>query len=156
MTLARFDARTMGIHSRLTDHSTAMQKANGETTALSFPRKTIMANQPTRMAPSSRHPFNGTGVLRISGEPIRLGTWNVRTLYEAGKLRNVIEEMKRLNVHIMGLSKIRWPGSGELQINDMTFYYSGTANNAHRHGVGILVNSSTAKVFSILFLTQKD
>ena len=32
----------------------------------------------------------------------KIGTWNVRSLYKSGKLTNVISEMKRMGVEIMG------------------------------------------------------
>ena len=36
-----------------------------------------------------------------------VGTWNVRSLYQAGKLENVISEMKRLKVDILGMAEVR-------------------------------------------------
>ena len=41
------------------------------------------------------------------GAPLRVGTWNVRTLLREGKLANVIAEMKRGNINILGLSETR-------------------------------------------------
>ena len=43
----------------------------------------------------------------------RLGTWNVRTLNQAGKLENLKMEMDKCNVSVIGLSEVRWPGQGE-------------------------------------------
>lgn len=37
----------------------------------------------------------------------RIGTWNVRSMYEGGKVHNVIKEMKRLNISILGISEMR-------------------------------------------------
>ena len=42
----------------------------------------------------------------------RIGFWNVRTMYETGKLAQVTHEMKRYNLHILGISECRWTGSG--------------------------------------------
>ena len=48
---------------------------------------------------------------------IRIGTWNVRSLYEGGKTHNAIKEMRRTNVDILGVSETRWPGSGECEVD---------------------------------------
>ena len=42
----------------------------------------------------------------------KIGTWNVRTLNQDGKLENVIMKMKRLKLDILGLSEVRWTNSG--------------------------------------------
>ena len=38
---------------------------------------------------------------------IKFGTWNVRTLFESGKLENLKLEMDHLELDILGLSEIR-------------------------------------------------
>lgn len=61
--------------------------------------------------PELRCPLNGTGMRRISvlarRKVLKIGTWNVRSLLTSGKLANVILEMKRLNIHILGLSETK-------------------------------------------------
>ena len=42
-----------------------------------------------------------------------IGTWNVRSMNQ-GKLEVVKQEMARVNVDILGISKLRWTGTGEL------------------------------------------
>ena len=42
---------------------------------------------------------------------IRTGTWNVRTLFQAGRLDNVKQEMGRLGINILGISETRWTGA---------------------------------------------
>lgn len=41
------------------------------------------------------------------------GTWNVRTLYQSGKLENVNREVEQDGIHILGISEDRWKGSGK-------------------------------------------
>ena len=48
-------------------------------------------------------------------KPVRLATWNVRTLYQSGKLDNVKQEMERLKINILGISETRWKDCGELK-----------------------------------------
>jgi len=35
----------------------------------------------------------------------RIGTWNVRTLYQVGKLTNVIREMNRCSIQMLGIAE---------------------------------------------------
>ena len=42
-----------------------------------------------------------------------IGTWNVRSTNQ-GKLEVVKQEMARVNIDILGISKLRWTGMGEL------------------------------------------
>ncbi|KAK4880486.1 hypothetical protein RN001_008632 [Aquatica leii] len=98
-----------------------------------------MADTIENKALSPRQPFNGQRVRRIPGR-FKLSTWNVRSIFESGKTHNVIKKMKRLGVHIMGLSETQWPGSGQCNIQNHTIYYSEDNDPEHRNGVGIIVN----------------
>lgn len=49
---------------------------------------------------------------------IRIATWNVRTLQQAGKIAGVWREMKRMKIDILGVSEVRWPGVGETRSED--------------------------------------
>ena len=74
---------------------------------------------------------------------IKVGTWNVRTLYQAGKLDNVIQEMGRLYVNILGLCETRWTNSGSMQIDDYKIIYSG--GDKHEKGVRIILYKERSK-----------
>ena len=67
-----------------------------------------------------------------------IGTWNVRSMNE-GKLEVVKQEMKRVNVDILGISKLKWTGMGEFNSDDHCIYYSGQ-QSLRRNGVAIIVN----------------
>ncbi|KAK2181767.1 hypothetical protein NP493_382g00022 [Ridgeia piscesae] len=57
---------------------------------------------------------------------ISIGTWNVRTMKEASTLAQVIREMKRYRLDILGVSECRWTGSGRQVSHDgSTILYSG-------------------------------
>ena len=43
---------------------------------------------------------------------ISIGAWNVPTMNEASKLAQVIREMKRYILDILGVNACRWTGSG--------------------------------------------
>ena len=56
-----------------------------------------------------------------------------------GKLELVKQEMARVNVDILGISKLKWTGMGEFNSNDHYIYYSGQ-ESLRRNGVAIVVN----------------
>ena len=74
---------------------------------------------------------------------LKIATWNVRTLHQDGKLENVIDEMNRLQLEILGCSEIRWTHSGKITHNKVTFVYSG-ADKDHVRGVGIFLGPRVA------------
>ena len=45
-----------------------------------------------------------------------IGTWNVRSKNQ-GKLEVVKQEMARMNIHILGISELKWTGMGEFNSN---------------------------------------
>ena len=38
----------------------------------------------------------------------KIGTWNVRTLNQGGKLENLKAEMRKNEVSVLGVSEVRW------------------------------------------------
>ena len=56
-----------------------------------------------------------------------------------GKLEVVKQEMARVNVDILGISKLKWTGMGELNSDDHYIYYCGQ-ESLRRNGVAITVN----------------
>lgn len=74
-----------------------------------------------------------------------MGTWNVRSLYEAGKLDNLILEMERLNIDILGISEVRWPDSGKCIREDVVMFYSGSNAKGHPNGVAVVIKKELAK-----------
>ena len=63
---------------------------------------------------------------------MRLGTWNVRSLYRAGALGLVTTKLDRCGMDLVGVQEVRWESSGTLE--------SGNYNNGIR-----LVNFATSK-----------
>ena len=56
-----------------------------------------------------------------------------------GKLEVVKQEMTRVNVNILGISKLKWTGMGEFNSDDHYIYYCGQ-ESPRRNGVAIMVN----------------
>ena len=65
-------------------------------------------------------------------------TWNVRSMNQ-GKLEVIKQEMIRVNVDILGISKLKWTGMGKFNSNDHYIYYRGQ-ESLRRNGVAIMVN----------------
>ena len=56
-----------------------------------------------------------------------------------GKLEVVKLEMARVNIEILGISKLKWTGMGEFNSDDHHIYYHGQ-ESLRRNGVAIIVN----------------
>uniref|UniRef100_A0A2S2R952 Craniofacial development protein 2 n=1 Tax=Sipha flava TaxID=143950 RepID=A0A2S2R952_9HEMI len=48
-------------------------------------------------------------------QPLKIGTWNVRTMAQASKIDNSIHEMKRMKIEILGINEMRWLESGDME-----------------------------------------
>ena len=51
--------------------------------------------------------------------------------------------MVKYNLDMLGVSEMRWTGSGKIVSDGITVYYSG-GESKHERGVGILLNQKTA------------
>ena len=76
--------------------------------------------------------------VRCCTEQYCIGTWNVRSMNQ-GKVEVVKQEMARVNVDILGISKLKWTGMGEFKSDDHYLYYWGQ-ESFRRNGVAIMVN----------------
>ena len=72
-----------------------------------------------------------------------IGTWNVRSMNQ-GKLEGVKQEMARVNVDILGISKLKWIGMGEFNSDDHYIDFCGQ-ESLRRNGVPIIVNKKSLK-----------
>ena len=55
--------------------------------------------------------------IRYCKEQYCIGTWNVRSMNQ-GKLEVVKQEMAMVNVDILGISELKWTGTGEFNSDD--------------------------------------
>ena len=89
-----------------------------------------------------QHPaVDVTGVgsqVRCYKEQYCIGTWNVGSMNQ-GKLEVVKQEMARVNVNILGISKVKWTGMGELNSDDH-YIYSCRQESLRRNGLALIVN----------------
>ena len=67
-----------------------------------------------------------------------IGTWNVSSMNQ-GKLEVVKQEMARVNINILGISKLKWTRMGEF-ISDDHYIYSCGQESFRKNEVTIIVN----------------
>ena len=56
-----------------------------------------------------------------------------------GELEVVKQKMARVNINILGISKLKWTGMDEFNSDDYYIYYCGQ-ESLRRNGVAIMVN----------------
>ena len=56
-----------------------------------------------------------------------------------GKLEVVKQEMERVNIHIWGISELKWTGLGEFNSDNHCIYYCGQ-ESLRQNEVAIIVN----------------
>ena len=69
-----------------------------------------------------------------------------------GKLEVVKQEMARVNIDILGISKLKWTGMGDFNSDDHYIYYGGQ-ESLRRNGVVTMVNK---RVLAVLGYNLKN
>ena len=54
---------------------------------------------------------------KVTNEIARIACWSVRTLYQMGKTKQLVNEMKQYGIDIFGVSEVRWTGNGKMNLN---------------------------------------
>lgn len=76
----------------------------------------------------------------------RIGTWNVRTMFQTGKTAQAEREMLLYHIDILGISECRWTGNGCVTTSSVnTIIYSGRNDNDRREGVAIIMSKAAKK-----------
>ena len=79
----------------------------------------------------------------------RIGTWNVRTMFAIGKTAQIMNEMQRYHLHILGISECRWTGSGKIKTSTgEIIVYSGREDDHHSNGVAIVMTKEASRSLS--------
>ena len=68
----------------------------------------------------------------------KIGTWNVRSMYQ-GKLDIVKAEMDGIKIDILGISELKWTGTGHFPSGSYEVYYSGS-QNTRKNGMAMILN----------------
>ena len=103
-----------------------------------------------RTAPSVTH--QGRSLKCTTGVPNRkihgrsntiIGTWNIRTLKNTGKLEELEHKLTRYNLNILGLCESRLLKAGEKSTQEGHRLYWSGLEDTHEQGVGFIVQKNT-------------
>lgn len=68
-----------------------------------------------------------------------IGTWNIRTMFDTLRTTQVIREMQRYKLRVIGFSECKWTGFGQLfTATGETIQYSGRDDTHHSTGVALI------------------
>ena len=87
-------------------------------------------------------------------EQYYIGTWNVKSMSQ-GIWEMIKQEMARLNVNILGISKLKWTGMGEFNSEDHYIYYCGQ-ESLRRNGVAIILKKKESKMQYLDAVSKND
>ena len=75
----------------------------------------------------------------------KFGTWNINTMYQAGRTAQIAAEMRRYKLHVLGISEVRWLSAGQLTLDTgEELLYSGKPDGStHEEGVGLLISKES-------------
>ena len=71
-------------------------------------------------------------------EQLRFGAWNIRTM--TGREEELVEEMKKYRLEMLGVSETKARGNGEKAIGDVRCVFSGVQAGRARAGVAVLLS----------------
>ena len=106
--------------------------------------ETVNCDNSRNIDPSMKLKNNEENYFLSAKHPLNIATWNVRTLFDDGKLETAIKEMNRYKLDIIGLCETRWTKHGEEKRDGASLIYSGK-DSLHSHGVGLLMNKTSRR-----------
>ena len=100
---------------------------------------TVPDESPTREVRSLTRSFLGPK------NTIHLGIWNVRSMTEAITTAQVLKEMQRYHLEILGISECRWTGTGRYQASNGTVILYSSKEASHISGTALIISKNSVK-----------
>ena len=109
------------------------------------PALSIKVNQggSGKLATGDKNHSQKEGKINLLKHTMTTGTWNVRTLYAAGKLKELCHEMSRYKWNVLGLAEVRWPNIGETVTEDGHKIWHSGESVKHEKGVAVIVHKDS-------------
>ena len=110
----------------------------------------MMVEQNEAIAPSPGH----MGVVRISRllntkDKLIIGTWNVRTMMQEGKMEELENIFEAYKLDILAITETRWNGMDKvITPNGNTLVMSGREDDLRREGVALMMNKKAASAMT--------
>ena len=122
-------------------NSLATETETREKTAPGGRREAVQANGLMKDGDQTRKEvFTPMADLLTPKTVINIGCWNMRTLYQTGRLAQVLQEMHQYKISLLGIMEARWTGAGKRQLSTRdTILWSGREDNQHRQGVALII-----------------
>jgi exonuclease III len=70
---------------------------------------------------------------------ILMGTWNVQTMLQLGRMIEIAQEIMNFNLALVALQEIRWQGQGRIDKSKYTLIYSGPSNKTGPLGTAFIL-----------------
>ncbi|KDQ71490.1 hypothetical protein L798_13017, partial [Zootermopsis nevadensis] len=70
---------------------------------------------------------------------LNIGTWNVRTLLQAGAMNGIADEIMKKGMEIVAIQEIRWKNKRAINKAKISIYYSGKYDRQGECGIGFIV-----------------
>jgi hypothetical protein len=74
------------------------------------------------------------------------GVWHFKSIYRAGSLRAVAEEISKYKLDLVGVQEVRWEGGGTEPAGEYIFFY-GKGNQNHELGTVFFVHKRIISAF---------
>jgi len=91
--------------------------------------------------------FNNDGRKRTRYTEITLATWNIQTMLQPGKMKEITEEIDKAREDVVAVQEVCWQGQGRIDKKNFSLFYSGPKERTGRYGTGFIINAKIRKSF---------
>jgi hypothetical protein len=119
------------------DKSWSSKMGVGHRANNSFPEETISAMKSQSNIASWIFGKRTRQCKRIKTTEFNIATWIVQSVFQAGKMEEIADELKKYNIQITALQEVRWPHDG--WIKKKNILDNGLKTSKGQHGTGFLI-----------------
>jgi endonuclease/exonuclease/phosphatase family metal-dependent hydrolase len=97
------------------------------------------SNEPRNMDRNNGKINGNAKQKRLRMMDIKMATWNIRTMLQPGKMKEIADEVIKYNLDLVALQEMRWQGHGQIDKKDFSLLYSGPTERTGQYGVGFMI-----------------